>query len=61
VYLDDVIAFYWNVGDRIRHLHEVPFLLERACVSLKPCKGQLFQQEGKNLGHVVLPGQLLVN
>lgn len=61
VYLDDVIVFSRTVGDHIRHLREVPLLLEKAGVSLKPSKCHLFQQEVEYLGHVVRPGQLLVN
>ena len=61
VYLDDVIVFSWTVGDHIRHLREVLLLLEKAGVSLKPSKCHLFQQELECLGHVVRPGQLLVN
>jgi len=49
------------VGDQIRHLREVLLLLKKAGVSLKPSKCHLFQQEVEYLGHVVRPGQLLVN
>jgi len=61
VYLDDVIFSSRTVGDYIRHLREVLLLLEKAGVSLKPSKCHLFQQEVEYLGHVVRPGQLLVN
>jgi len=61
VYLDDVIVFSRTVGDHIRHLREVLLLLEKAGVSLKPSKCHLFQQAVEYLGHVVRPGQLLVN
>jgi len=60
VYLNDVIVFSWTVDDHIRHLREV-LLLEKTGVSLKPSKCHLFQQEVGYLGHVVRPGQLLVN
>jgi len=61
VYLDDVIVFSRTVDDHIRHLREVLLLLEKAGVSLRPSKCHLFQQEVEYLGHVFLPGQLLVN
>jgi len=75
VFLDDVIVFSRTVGDHIRHLREVPFLLEKAGVSLKPSKFHLFQagvslkpskchlfqKKVEYLRHVVHPGQLLVN
>jgi len=61
VYLDDVIAFSRNVDDHIRHLCEVLLLLENAGVALRPSKCHLFHQEVEYLGHVVRPGQLLVN
>jgi len=60
-YLNDVIVFSRTVGDHIRHLREVLLLLEEAGISLKPSKCHLFQQEMEYLGHVVRPGQLLVN
>jgi len=56
-----VIVFFRTVGDQIRHLREVLLLLKKAGVSLKPSKCHLFQQEVEYLGHVVRPGQLLVN
>jgi len=61
VYLEDVVLFSRTVEDHIRHLREVLLLLEKAGVSLKPSKCHLFQQEVESLGHVVRPGQLLVN
>jgi len=61
VYLDDVSVFSRTVDDHIRHLREVLSLLEKAGVLLKPSKCHLFQQEVEYLGHVVRPGQLLVN
>jgi len=61
VYLDVVIVFSWTVEDHIRHLCEVLLMLEKADVSLKLSKCHLFQQEVECLGHVVRPGQLLVN
>jgi len=61
VYLDVVIVFSWTVEDHIRHLCEVLLMLEKAGVSLKLSKCHLFQQEVECLGHVVRPGQLLVN
>jgi len=61
VYLDDVIVFSRTVDDHIRHLLKVLLLLEKSCLSLKPSKCHLFQQEVEYLGHVVRPGQLLVN
>jgi len=61
VYPEDVIVFSRTVDDHIRHLREVLLLLENAGVPLKPSKCHLFQQEVEYLGHVVRPGQLLVN
>jgi len=61
VSLDDVIVFSRTVGDHMRHLREILLLLEKAGVSLKPSECHLFQQEVEYLGHVVRPGQLLVN
>jgi len=61
VYPDHVIVFSRTVGDHIRHLREVLLLLEEAGVSLKPSKCHLFQQEVEYMGHVVRPGQVLVN
>jgi len=61
VYLDDVIVFSRTVDDHIWDLREVLLLLENAGVSLKPSKCHLFQKEVEYLGHVVRPGQLLVN
>jgi len=61
VYLDDVIVCSRTVDDHIRHPREVLLLMEKAGVSLKPSKCHLFQQEVEYLGHVVRPGQLLVN
>jgi len=61
VYLDDVIVFSRTVDDHIRHLRGILLLLEKAGVSLKLFKCNLFQQELEYLGHVFRPGQLLVN
>jgi len=61
VYLDDVIVFSRTVEDHIRHLLKVLLLLEKSGLSLKPSKCHLFQKEVEYLGHVVRPGQLLVN
>jgi len=61
VNLDDVIVFSRTVDDHIRHLREVLLLQKKAGVSLKPSKFHLFQKEVDYLGHVVRPGQLLVN
>jgi len=61
VYLDDGIVFFWTVDEHIRHLRKVLLLLEKSGVSLKPSKCHLFQQEFEYLGHVVRPGELLVN
>jgi len=61
VYLDDVIVFSRTVDAHIQHLREVLLLLEKAGVSREPSKCHLFQQEVEYLGHVVRPGQLLVN
>jgi len=61
VYLNDLIVFSWTVDDHIRHLREVLLLLGNAGVSLKPSKWHLFQEEVEYLGHVVRPGQLLMN
>jgi len=60
-YLEDVIVFSRTVDDHIRHLREVLLILEKAGVSHKPSKCHLFQQEVEYQGHVVRPGQLLVN
>jgi len=61
VYLEDVNFFSRTVDVHIRHLREVLLLLEKAGVSLKPSKCNLFQKEVEYLGHVVRPGQLLMN
>ena len=61
VYLDDVIVFSRTVGDHIWDLREVVPFLEAACVSLKPYKCHLLQQEFEDLGHVVPAGQLRLN
>jgi len=60
-YLDDVTFFSRTVYEHIRHLREVLLLMEKAGVSLKPSKCHLFQPQVEYLGHVVRPGQLLVN
>ena len=60
-YLDDVFVFSRTVDDHVRHLREVLLLLETAGVSLKPSRCHFFHQEVEYLGHIVRPGQLLVN
>ena len=61
VYVDVLSVFSRTAEDDARHLREVLLLLEKAGVSLKPSKCHLFQQEVEYLGHVIRPGQLLVN
>jgi len=60
-YLDDVIVFSRTAEDHIKHLREVLLLLEKAGVTCKPVKCNFFQREVEYLGHIVRPGQLLVN
>jgi len=61
VYLCDVIVFSRTVGDKIRHIREVFLLLKKSGVSLKSSNCHFFQQEVEYLGHIVRPGQLLMN
>jgi len=61
MYLRDMIVFSRTVGDHIPHLQSVLLVMEEVGVSLQHSKWHLLQNVLEYLGHVVRPGQQLVN
>lgn len=59
-YLDDVLIFSQKLEDHIKHVNEVITLSETAGVSLKSCKCQFFRKSLDYLGHVLLPGRIVI-
>ena len=60
VYLDDVIIFSKNFDDHLKHVQEILQCLRDAGFSLKLKKCDFFQNKVNYLGHVIMPGKLLV-
>lgn len=60
-YLDNIILFFKNAEEHLKHLEEVFEILSKAGVSLKPSKCFLFHDEVQYLGLVVGKGQLRVD
>lgn len=58
--LEKVLIFLRKIEDHIEHVYEVLMLLEKAVVSLKIRKCQLFRKRLDYLGHVLLPGVIAI-